>query len=323
MIVPPTPLSPFLLDKEVQHQKARHCERHEENSKQRNVWPPERLQTHHASTSIRQEHSERTNLCTETEYRQNRGSGHVQLNTVLCIQLLVEARSCMERSYSNLFELEVPQFIDSECLECSMEKRDGVEPLQNRRHRLSVDEQARKEEATNCIGISCYENKQDSLEQHDQCPDQTRQTRALECNGQQQYHTRSCQVEQHQREYKLPERGNGGNQPNETIHYTAKQKRWYQTQWKDIEEDLYPKEIDTGQSPRERTCLGREVGKRGIVPVRPVANNISIEAYSVISHIPLSHEQNPFVCEQSQARQTRETKQRECEEEYPCTNMNH
>lgn len=55
-----------------------------------------------------------------------------------------------------------------------MEKRDGVEPLQNRRHRLPVDEQAREEEATDCIGISCYKNKQDSLEQHDQCSDQTR-----------------------------------------------------------------------------------------------------------------------------------------------------
>ena len=56
-------------------------------------------------------------------------------------------RSGAEESYPNLFKLKVPQFIDSERLECSMEERDGVEPLQNRRHRLPVDEQARKEEA--------------------------------------------------------------------------------------------------------------------------------------------------------------------------------
>ena len=32
-----------------------------------------------------------------------------------------------------------------------MEERDGVKPLQNGRHRLPVDEQARKEEATDHI----------------------------------------------------------------------------------------------------------------------------------------------------------------------------
>ena len=187
----------------------------------------------------------RTYLCTETEYRQDRSSGHIQLDTVLCTHLSVESRSHAERSYSNLLELEVPQFIDSECLECSMEERDGVEPLQNGCYRLPVDEQARKEEATDHIRITIgTKMNKDSLEQRDQCPNQTCQARALECDGQQQYHTRGCQVEQHQGEYKLPERGNGGNQPNETIHDTTKKKRRYQTQWEDVEEDLYPEEID-------------------------------------------------------------------------------
>lgn len=59
---------------------------------------------------------------------------------------------------------------------------------------------------------------------------------------------------------------------------------------------------------KEKACLGREIGERGIVSVGSVASDISNQIYLIISYIPLSHEQNPLVCEQCQARQTRETK---------------
>lgn len=72
-----TASSPLLLDVQVQRQEARHSERHSEYSQQPNVWPPEGLQTHHASTWVHRKRSKTTYLCTQTEYRQNRGSGHI------------------------------------------------------------------------------------------------------------------------------------------------------------------------------------------------------------------------------------------------------
>lgn len=89
MILVSTAISSLLLDKEVQHQEARHCERYKENSQQRDVRPPERLRTHQPRFT-KNISKKKTYLCTETKYRQDRSSGHIQLDSVLYIHLLVK-----------------------------------------------------------------------------------------------------------------------------------------------------------------------------------------------------------------------------------------
>ena len=108
------------------------------------------------------------------------------------------------------------------------------------------------------------------------------------------------------RPYTIPPNRSGGTRRNGRIS-----KRTY------VRESLIKR-----YTSREKTCLGREIGKRRIVSVCSIANNINIETCSFVSHIPFSHEQNPFVCKQSQTRQTRKSKQCECEEEYSCTYIN-
>ena len=71
-----------------------------------------------------------THLGPEAEGRQDRRGGHVDVHAVLL-----------------LVQLQVPELVHGERLERGVEERDGVQPLEERRHRLAVDEQPGEQEA--------------------------------------------------------------------------------------------------------------------------------------------------------------------------------
>ena len=69
----------------------------------------------------------------------------------------------------DFFQLQPSKFIDRQCFECCMEKRNGMQPAERRSDTVPVDKKASEQQATedavsvNPIATEGY----DALEQHD------------------------------------------------------------------------------------------------------------------------------------------------------------
>lgn len=254
--------------------------------------------TTHQSRPIK--YLQRTHLCAETEYRQNRGSRHIQFNAVLGIHLLAKREINAGGSYPDLFKLEVPQFVDGECLKRSVEERNGVKPLQNRRHRLPVDQQARKEEATDYIGIKTATIDEQETHLNNMTNVPTKLARLVLSNAMDNSSITLAVVKLNNTNVSMNFQNAGTVATSPTRPYTIPPNKSGGTKRNGrISKRTFSGRLIRRKTPREWTCLGREIGKGRIVTICSVA--ISIEAYGVTSHIPLAHEQNSFVRKQTQA----------------------
>lgn len=121
-----------------------------------------------------------------------------------------------------------------------MEERNCIKPSQSREHTLTIDQKA-SEKKTNKRKRKLdqqargeYEYSNDALEQHNKSSDQTRHADARERNRQPENHAGGGQIEQDQREQELPEAGDGGYEPDESVNNASEHQRWHETQRKDI-----------------------------------------------------------------------------------------
>ena len=114
----------------MQDEIARDGEGAKEDPEQRDVWPPERLLKANPSAMNLAAHgwNDETHPCSEAERREDGSGGDVDVDAVLLF-----------------VQLEVPQLVHSERLERGVEERDGVQPLEELRDRLPVDEQTREQ----------------------------------------------------------------------------------------------------------------------------------------------------------------------------------